>query len=187
MPKQTQQMSQWMGEFGKNYTQRNNLTFEEFEKLYEHRFGLTRTAMNERFLQSLDRSIRILEVGSNIGNQLLCLQKMGFTGLWGIEIQENAVKEARKRTKGIEFVQASAFDIPFGKEHFDLVFTSGVLIHLSPKDLEIALKEIHRCASHWVWGFEYWDKTYKEIPYRGKSDLLWKGPLRKCIWTGFRI
>ena len=63
-------MDKWAGQFGKEYTDRNALSLEEIEALYKGNYGVTRTELNERFLKGIDHSIRILEVGSNIGNQL---------------------------------------------------------------------------------------------------------------------
>lgn len=129
MQKKTEQMQVWMSAFGKEYTERNALTFEEMEALYRTNFGLSRSDLNENFMAGIDKSALIMEVGSNVGNQLLCLQKSGFHNLFGIELQPYAVELSKQRTHGINIIQASAFDIPFKDRHFDLVFTSGVLIH----------------------------------------------------------
>jgi len=56
-----------------------------------------------------------------------------------------------------------------------LVFTSGVLIHISPDNIANALKEIYRVSKSYIWGFEYWADEYRKVNYRGKDDLLWKG------------
>ncbi len=175
MTKSTEQMLEWMGTFGRDYTDRNAAGYEDFEKLYENNFGLTRTALNQKFLNHIPSSARILEVGSNVGNQLLCLQKMGFQNLYGIELQSYAVELSKKRTEQINIIEGSAFDIPYKDQYFDLTFTSGVLIHISPKNLPDVLKEIHRTTKTYIWGFEYWAEEYAEVNYRGKDNLLWKG------------
>ena len=76
MVKITKQMEMWQGQFGEEYTARNTISLEEMEVLYERNYGKTRTDLNRTFLDGMARSIKILEVGSNVGNQLLCLQKM---------------------------------------------------------------------------------------------------------------
>lgn len=174
MSKITKQMEKWAGEFGKEYTDRNALTLEEMERLYQKNYGVTRTEMNLEFIGDLRRSIRILEVGSNIGNQLLCLQNMGFQTLYGIELQEYAVEISKSRTKHINIIQGSAFDIPFKDNFFDLVFTSGLLIHIAPSDIEQVLREIHRCTKKYIWGSEYFADSYTQVEYRGHTELLWK-------------
>ena len=85
-----------------------------------------------------------------------------------------AERRARTRLPGAELSQASAFEIPYPGAHFDLVFTSGVLIHIAPADLPAALGEIHRCAKQWIWGFEYYASETAEVTYRGNRSLLWK-------------
>ncbi|KKL95971.1 hypothetical protein LCGC14_1849140 [marine sediment metagenome] len=57
---------------------------------------------------------------------------------------------------------------------FDLVFTSGVLIHLAPDDINGALKEIYRSSKRYIYGYEYFAEKYTEIVYRGKKRALWK-------------
>ena len=178
-------MEKWRGKFGKEYTIRNALTLDEMEALYQKNYGLSRTEINSKFIGNLDRSIRILEVGSNIGNQLLCLQEMGFSKLYGIELQEYAVEFSKSRTKRINIIQGSAFDIPFKDSYFDLVFTSGVLIHIAPADLSLVMKEIVRSSKKSIMGFEYYADTCTEIPYRGSTDLLWKNNFCKIYLDNF--
>jgi pseudaminic acid biosynthesis-associated methylase len=170
----TEQVHMWMGDFGKEYTDCNALTVERMDELYKKNYGVSGTELFEEFMNGLERSIKILEVGSNIGNKLLVLQRMGFKNLYGIEINSYAIERAKANTKGINIVQASAFDIPFKDGYFDLVFTSGVLIHIAPADIKRALKEIYRCSREYIWGFEYYADSYTEVRYRGNDNLLWK-------------
>jgi pseudaminic acid biosynthesis-associated methylase len=171
---ETGQIRTWTGDFGREYTDRNSFTPAELDELYQRNYGVSRTEINERFLADLPRDARILEVGCNLGNQLLLLREMGFTNLHGIEIQSYALDRAKERLAGAVLTQASAFQIPYPDCSFDLVFTSGVLIHIAPADLPVALAEIHRCARKWVWGFEYYAPEVTEVTYRGHTSLLWK-------------
>jgi len=177
MNRTTKQTQAWAGQFGKEYTDRNALTLEEMELLYKKQYGITRTEMNSKFVGDFERDIRILEVGSNIGNQLLCLQNAGFNNLYGIELQSYAVELSKSRTKGINIIEGSAFDIPFKDGWFDLIFTSGVLIHIPPWELDTALAEIYRCSSKFIWGLEYYASEHTQIPYRESketTEMLWK-------------
>jgi pseudaminic acid biosynthesis-associated methylase len=182
----TNQTQQWSSEFGKKYTDRNPHTIVVMDELYKKQFGLTRTELNLMFLSNLDRSIKILEIGSNVGVQLQGLQGIGFESLYGIELQPYAVEVSKQNTKNINLIQGSAFDIPFKDSYFDLVFTSGVLIHISPDDINIAMREIYRCTSEYIWGFEYYADRYSEIPYRGRSNLLWKADFAKLYLDTFQ-
>lgn len=121
----------------------------------------------------------------NIGNQLLCLQKAGFKNLHGIELQSYAVKLSKSRTEGINITQGSAFDIPFKDGFFNLVFTSGLLIHIASEDINRVLDEIHRCTKQYIWCFEYYSDVYTPMPYRGRADLLWKANFSKLFLDRF--
>ncbi len=164
----------WFGKFGKEYTDRNNFDIDQLNELYMKNYGITREQMNLEFINNLERSSKILEVGANSGNQLALLQKMGFTNLYGIEINAYAVELAKKRLRGINIIQGSAFDIPFKDDYFDLVFTAGVLIHISTSDVVKIMDEIYRCSKQFIWGFEYYSETTEEVNYRGQTNLLWK-------------
>jgi len=174
MGRVTKQIEKWRGQFGREYTDRNAIFPEELDKLYERNYGISRTKMNSMFIEDMNRSVRILEVGSNIGNQLLCLQKMGFTNLYAIELQAYAVELSKLRTRNINIIQGSAFNIPYRDGSFDLVFTSGLLIHISPGDIGFVLDEIYRCSRKFIWGFEYYADCLTEVNYRGETELLWK-------------
>lgn len=170
----THQMNTWSGDFGRDYTDRNTYTVDDLDVDYKECFGLTRTELFARSLEGIPRDIRILEVGSNTGNGLRCLQKLGFTRLTGIELQRYAIEKARTLCPGIDIIEGSALDIPFKDGYFDLVFTGGVLIHISPKDIHRVLAEVHRCSSRYIWGHENYADQWTELNYRGNEGLLWK-------------
>ncbi|MGD0896505.1 MAG: pseudaminic acid biosynthesis-associated methylase [Thermoguttaceae bacterium] len=178
-------MDIWAGDFGRDYTERNASSLAEMEELWRARYGLTRTEISEQFVGQLDRSIRILEVGANIGNHLLCLQNMGFQNLYGVELQWYAVEKAKERTRRINIIQGSAFDLPFKDGYFDLVLTAGVLIHIAPADIQRALAEIYRCTGCYIYGFEYFCEDYREVEYRGHDNLLWKADFARVYKDAF--
>jgi len=125
MIKTTFQEKQWAGKFGRSYISRNPSNIKEMDKLYVQRYGVSRTKLDKGFLGKLNRSTKILEVGCNIGVQLLFLQRMGFQNLYGIEINGDALERAKAATRNLNLVQGSALDLPFKDNYFDLVFTSG--------------------------------------------------------------
>lgn len=171
---ETQQTEFWSGNFGREYTDRNPHSLETSEHAHLNSYGVLRSQLNEEFIGSLSRDARILEVGCNVGVQLLHLQKMGFKYLYGIELQEYAAEKARKNTTGINIIQGSGFDIPFRDGFFDIVYTNGVLIHIAPADLPLIMREMIRCSKKYIWGFEYFSEELREIPYRGNDGYMWK-------------
>ncbi|ODS35513.1 methyltransferase type 11 [Candidatus Altiarchaeales archaeon WOR_SM1_SCG] len=187
MAKKTEQIDKWANVFGKEYTDRNLYNPQELDEFYKKTWGTTRTELNEEFLSFLDKDkTKILEVGSNVGNQLLSLQSIGFKNLYGIEISKYAVEKSKERTKGINIICGSAFDLPFKDEYFDLIFTSGVLMHISPKDINFALDEIHRCSKKYIFGLEYYADECKEIEYRGNKNMLWKANFCQMYLNRFK-
>ena len=110
---------------------------------------------------------------------------MGFKNLYGIEIQQEAIRQAKISVKNLHIVCGSALNIPFKDRQFDLVFTSGVLIHIHPKNCVIVLKEIYRCAKKFIWGFEYFSPQLQEIVYRKYKEVLWKSDFCKLLLETF--
>jgi len=170
----TAQMQIWAGEFGKKYTDRNLASLKELYSQNIELHGRTNLAIYQEALKNVDKDARVLEIGCNIGNQLMCLQDAGFKNLYGIELQWYAVDKSKYFTKKIHIIQGSAFDIPCRDSYFDLVYTYGVLIHISPKDLPKVLSEAHRCSKKYIMGFEYHDQELKQLKYRGNNNLMWK-------------
>jgi len=179
------QEQQWANEFGNEYIERNFLDSSQTEEYFEKTFGIGRKALNEKFLGPLPKNIKILEVGANIGIQLQILQEMGFKNLFGIDINRKSIETAKKIRKNIDIIEGSALDIPFKDNYFDLVFTSGVLIHISPENIQKVMSEIVRCSKKYIWGFEYFAESYTSINYRGNENLLWKGNFAKMYQENF--
>ncbi len=185
MPDLIEQTKVWTGEFGREYTNRNAISQEELDSEYRKRYGISRTEMNTLMLSEFDPSCSIAEVGCNVGNQLLLLLKMGFSELHGIEVQRLAIELLRSRSRNLRVVRGTVFHIPFRNASFDLVFTSGLLIHVHPNDILAAMVELHRCARKYLWGFEYYAENYTAITYRGHDNLLWKADFAKMYLDRF--
>ncbi len=170
----TVQAQVWAGEFGRAYTDRNRLDVEDLNALWSANYGITRREINQVFLQDIPKNASFLEVGCNVGNQLLQLQELGYRNLSAVEIQSYAVEIAKSRVSKVAIRQGSVLALPYGNDSFDVVFTSGVLIHVAPEDLPRAMEEIHRCAKTYIWGAEYYAPDVTQVNYRGHEKLLWK-------------
>ena len=161
MQPETPQLALWRSEFGRAYTERNDHDKPE------------RAAAWGRLLDGVAPA-RALEVGCNVGWNLVYLDRLGVPELYGIEPQADAVLRARARQARFNVLHGTAFDLPFRDAYFDLVFTSGVLIHISPDSLGAALDEIYRVSRRWIVAIEYDGPSEQEIPYRGHAGALWK-------------
>lgn len=173
----TAQLALWRSEFGRDYTDRNDHERPE-------RIGAWR-----RLLDGIAPA-RVLEVGCNVGWNLEYLRGLGVPHLYGIEPQAYAVARARGRGPAFGVLQGTAFDLPFRDRWFDLAFTSGVLIHISPETIGAALDELHRVSRRWIAAIEYDHPTEQEVAYRGHAGALWKrdhGALWRALHPGLRL
>ena len=116
----------------------------------------------------------ILEVGCNVGWNLTYLSSLGRRGLAGVEPQSYALARARQRLAHCELVEGNAFSLPYDDDSFDLVFTSGVLIHIHAADLDRALAEMHRVSRRYVLYVEYDAGAETTVSYHGEANALWK-------------
>lgn len=158
---QTSQLDLWRSEFGRAYTDRNDHEKPE------------RVASWRRLLDGIVPS-RVLEVGCNVGWNLEYLRQLGVQETFGIEPQLNAVERARLRGPTFNVLQGTAFELPFRDGYFDLAFTSGVLIHISPETVGLALDELFRVSKKYIVAIEYDHPQEQEIKYRGHEAALWK-------------
>jgi pseudaminic acid biosynthesis-associated methylase len=182
----TDQTRRWDSDFGRDYTDRNDQTPEQLDQFYRKTYGVTRRDLNQRFLDGVPKYASFLEVGCNVGTQLLLLKEMGYSNFSGVEIQSYALNRAKERLGNTDLRQGSALSLSFPDRHFDLVFTSGVLIHIAPAEIPMALAEIHRCAKRWIWGMEYYAPQMTEIAYRGHDNLLWKADYARLYLEAFK-
>lgn len=170
----TKQLRIWRSEFGQKWTDRNivspALRVKAFEKIIK---GLE--------LES------VLEVGCGSGHNLVTLSWLGNYRLVGIDPQEYAVRQAKAHN--VEAVLGDCFHIPFKDKVFDLVFTCGVLMHVSLEDLAQAAQELWRVCRKYVLVIEYFSRQEESIHYHGFDDLLFKRDYSKllpnCIEQGF--
>jgi pseudaminic acid biosynthesis-associated methylase len=183
--KHTEQEEFWAGEFGKEYTDRNSRDPKVWDQFYLDNWGVTKSEINAKLLKDLPKDIKILEVGSNTGMQLKCFQDMGFTNIYGVELQSYAVEKSKEYTKGINIIQGSGFDLPFKDNYFDLVCTNGVLIHIHPNDHSKIMSEMVRCSKKYVMGFEYYSPETLDVNYRGNAGFLWKADFAKIFTDSF--
>ena len=152
----------WSGEFGNAYVERNSEA------------GPGRGAFWHDVLDELGvRSV--LEVGCNVGPNLGWLGELvDPASIYAVDVNERALEVARSRYPRVNFVRASARSLPFRDRMFDLAFATGVLIHLPPEAVPVAMSEIVRCSNRYVVCGEYYAPQLEEVPYRGESGALFK-------------
>jgi pseudaminic acid biosynthesis-associated methylase len=178
-------MEFWLGDFGRQYTDRNTIGPKKLNQWALDNFGVTMDQMNREILGDLPRELRILEVGCNTGLKLQGLQRLGFRNLFGIELQWYAIECLKNHATAMTVLQASGLEIPFKTGSFDLVFTNGVLIHIAPENIPTFISEMYRVTSRYIWGAEYYADNYTEINYRKNINVLWKADFASIFLSHF--
>src|SRR3990167_329732 len=165
----TKQLTYWLGKFGDDYIERNSdlAMFRRREQFFK------------KLLQKYPEIKSVLEVGSNIGGNLMVFNKIDpKLKIVAVEPNKKAAKIARENLSSAKILEKSVFDMDFD-DKFDLVFTCGVLIHIADNDLGKALTKIYNASRKYILTIEYYSNKRSAIPYRGLSDALFKRPYDK--------
>ena len=181
----TDQLAQWSGELGNRYTQRNLLETNSAVPYFAEALRLLDTHCHRN---QVHRIKNILEVGCNLGGKLASMLKAmaqvwpditlgelmsGEYSITGIEPNEKA-RAAAWQLPLVNVVGGNAYSLPFEDDSVDLVFTSGVLIHIPPEKIAEAIHEIHRVARYGVLAIEYYAATEENTgTFDGMADMLW--------------
>ena len=95
----------------------------------------------------------VIEVGCGFGWNLVKIRRVNEDiKLVGIDFSKSQLEKAIELygDENIDFTEASAFDIPFDKSSFDVVFTHGVMEFIHPDLLESTLKEMLRISNKYI-------------------------------------
>ncbi len=129
----------------------------------------------------------ILECGCNIGRNIDFLN----------ETMPNATKSIVEISKpAFDFVTrkhrlAHAFNGPIEAstfpDKFDLVFTTGVLIHIHPDNLLPVMKRMFGYSNKYILIGEYFNRTPTMIEYQGQQNKLFKRDFGKLFIENFPV
>lgn len=89
-------------------------------------------------------------------------------------VNETALARLRVAQPHVNSVAATARSLPFRDRWFDLVFTTGVLIHVPPGTLSSVMGEVVRCSDRYVLCAEYFSEQPTTVPCRGQTQALFK-------------
>ena len=174
----TEQESFWAGQFGDDYTNRNQ--------------GAKIERSNLLFWSSIIKQTGVLnscfELGSNRGLNLEAIKVlMPDCQTSGLEINSYAADECS--SKGHNIYKGSILSPPDSlKEHlnsFQLSFISGVLIHINPDSLSAAYDLLYNLSSKYILMSEYFNPVPVEVSYRGHSERLFKRDFAREFWAKF--
>ncbi len=149
----------WAGEFGTAYTARNRVDWR------------ARIPFWDKIIQKTGAR-SVYEIGCNAGWNLSAIKHSihgyGIHAI-GEDINEKALEQAKRA--GLNVGPVTPYEI---ENAIELVFTSGVLIHISPDHLKIEMGRIVKASCDYVLAVEYEAEEETEVEYRGHAGKLWK-------------
>ncbi len=155
----------WTGDFGTDYTERNNT-----DALFNAKVEFFKNILIR--VSGIDS---VIEFGANRGLNLRALRHNDFMlDLSAVEINPVACEELHK-IDHITVYEGSMLDFKLRDDlQYDLSFTNGVLIHIAPEHLPKAYHALYEASCNYILIAEYYNPTPVEIDYRGHSGRLWK-------------
>lgn len=164
MDYRTEQEAFWAGDFGGDYSRRN----QGAPLLASNLAFFARALAQARGLGSC------IEFGANIGMNLEALSLL-YPGQTqeAVEINAAAAAELSARLPAVRVHNASLLDFaPIGQ--WDLALVKGVLIHINPDCLSQVYDLLVRACRRYVLICEYYNPSPVTISYRGHGDRLFK-------------
>ena len=175
--KLNQQEQFWAKTYASDYIKKNNS--------FDLKKGIE--AWNKMSLQ-IPNIKNILECGCNIGKNLNCLNRVYPQAKKSIiEISKPAYDHVLKTYNVKNAYNGSIISSNFSLNSFDLVFTMGVLIHISPKNLITNMKKIFDYSNKYILIGEYFNRQPTTIIYQGLSNKLFKCDFGKIFINNFNV
>ena len=127
-----------------------------------------------KILEKKRQPVAVLELGANIGMNVRALKLLFPEQVHAaIEINPQACEELAKVVDEGNLFSGSIFDVEIDRT-FDLVFTKGVLIHISPDLLPSVYEKMAKWSNKYVLMIEYFNPTPVTVNYRGHENRLFK-------------
>lgn len=153
------QLDHWTGEFGREYLERNQVD------------PATRVDWFRRTLRPLGLA-SACEIGANKGHNLIAIERALGQRVITQGVEPSA--DARAQAHGVAVMEGTVYDIELLTDSYDLVLSSGLLIHIPDERLDDALREMHRVARRFLLAIEYHAEQDTEVEYRGLDGMLWR-------------
>ena len=172
----TKQEQFWKETYAKEYIARNS----EFEL----DSGIKAWA---QMTKSLGPVRSILECGCNIGRNINILNHlMPGAEKSVIEISPEAYSIATGKYRFADALNCPIASSDFGGKRFDLVFTSGVLIHIAPENLLENMQKIYAHSQKYILFCEMFSRVPKTVHYKGEDDLLFTRDYGRFFLENFK-
>lgn len=173
--KRTEQEQFWAEDYAREYMAKNSS--------FDRALGV---AAWRQMLRKANGIESLLECGCNIGRNLMCLEQLlPNADKSVIEISKPAYDFVCTRYALRRSFNGAILECDFPEKDFDLVFTMGVLIHVSPDDLLLTMERIYKLSRRYILFGEYFNRTPVMIEYRGLANKLYKRDFGKLFLENF--
>lgn len=121
-------------------------TFAQIGEMSQSGYETRKQFFFQVFSEQPTTHARVLDIGFGGGEYCAQLSARGFA-VEGIDISTTAVKFAKTKFPDIQFHEASATDLPFNDESFDMILCLGIFEYMSEQEVEKSISEIFRVLS----------------------------------------
>ena len=156
-PRSSTPQSEPLGQKWEQFWATQHLRKSEWPQLYWNTQDLPSRDILMRKLQTLWPFSSVLELGCNSGPNLARIyREFGNIRMAGVDINPEAIKFGSDQfeqmgAKNVHLEQRSLYDLAcFSDGEFDVVLSSGVLIHIPPTHIELVLTDMLRIAQKHV-------------------------------------
>ncbi len=170
-------LKKWKTEFGDRYTDRNIPTPDNVNAraiFWKELFNLIGYVPSS-----------ICEIGSGCGGNLMAINHVlsdiaretnsGIKiNIGAIEPNDDARRISMQMLPHIAVADGEAKNLPWQNNSVELVFTSGVLIHIPPDELGAVMDEMYRISSKYILMVEYFAPNLEEVKYRDQDGMMWR-------------
>ena len=104
----------------------------------------------------------VLEVGCAAGVNLYLIKKaLPEIIIAGCDINEMAVREARRRLPDADIRRTNAISLPYQRGEFDLILTDACLIYINPDQMYQVMRGFRRVANRFLFNEFHTEDNYK--------------------------
>jgi len=142
----------------------------------------------QKMLQKVKNVSSLLECGCNIGRNINFLNSVLPDAQKSIiEISNPAYQFVTSNYEITSSFNGPILNSNFKNESFDLTFTIGVLIHISPDDLIQNMTKLYDYSKKYILIGEYFNRTPVMIEYQGQQNKLFKCDFGKLFIENFNV
>lgn len=148
-----------------------NVIAESFDKT---RYSVWKCT--KEFINKLDNTESLLEVGCGNGKNLLYAKEKGLNAIEGCDFSSALVKISQE--KGLNVIESDILNLPYADKSFDNTMCIAVIHHLSTEEhRRRAISELIRVTKNKIFvtvnSFEQFNKSFRNLDTAGDVMVGW--------------